>query len=272
MKVSIYSVHLRDMVDFRDYDAALREFNERGIWAVDILEGELSGITLTERVGRAKDAGMGIASFVATTDFITVTGDALETNTAKVKAYIDECASLGIDKIMLAPMVKVADSAEEFAAMREKMVEGYGAMSEYAEGSGVTVTIENQSVPQRADSFIDDCKYIIDRCPKLGFVLDAGNFYCVGDDVLRAYDTFRDRIVHVHVKDWEHHPYGRIIRQNLPPIRSTEMGCGVIPLDTLLSRLKADGYKGSLLLEINGRPFDKALVEHDADYLLSYCK
>ena len=272
MRVSIYSVHLRDMTDFRDYDAALREFGERGIWAVDIIESELVGVTLTERVARARASGMGIASFVATTDFITATGEALEENIAKVKAYIDECAALGIDKIMLAPMVKTADSAEEFAAMREKMVAAYGAMSEYADGSGVTVTIENQSVPQRADSYIDDCKYIIDRCPKLGFVLDAGNFYCVGDDVLRAYDVFRDRIVHVHVKDWEHHPYGRIIRQNLPPIRSSKMGCGVLPLDKLLTALKEDGYCGSLLLEINGRPFDKAHVEHDADYLLSFCE
>jgi inosose dehydratase len=259
------------MTDFSDYDAALREFHERGIWAVDIIESELAGVTLTERAARARASGMGIASFVATTDFITAKGETLNENIAKVKAYIDECSALGIDKIMLAPMVKVADSAEEFAAMREMMVAGYGAMSEYAEGSGVTVTIENQSVPQRADSYIDDCKYIIDRCPKLGFVLDAGNFYCVGDDVLRAYDVFRDRIVHVHIKDWEHYPYGRIIRQNLPPIRSSEMGHGVVPLDTLLSRLKADGYEGSLLLEINGRPFDKALVIHDTEYLLSFC-
>ena len=260
------------MVDFRDYDAARREFHDRGIWAVDILEGELTDVTLTERAERVRASGMGIASFVATTDFITATGELLSKNTARVKALIDECAVLGIDKIMLAPMVKVADSEEEFYEMREKMVAGYGAMSEYAEGSGVTVTIENQSVPQRADSFIDDCKYIIDRCPKLGFVLDAGNFYCVGDDVLRAYDVFRDRIVHVHIKDWEHHPYGRIIRQNLDPIRSSEMGHGVIPLDELLTRFKNSGYEGSLLLEINGRPFDKALVVHDTEYLLSFCK
>ena len=167
-------------------------------------------------------------------------------------------------------MVTSADTEEEFYAQREMMVEGYGAMAEYAKGSGVKVTIENQSVAQRADSYIRDCKYIIDSVPELGFVLDTGNFYCVKDDVLEAYEVMKDRIVHCHVKDWEAHDYGRIIRSYLPPLRSSEMGKGVIPLDTLLNRMKADGYDGTLLLEINGRPIFKDLLDQSADYLLSF--
>lgn len=268
--ISLYSVHARKLEDFHDFDAALRLYHEKGIAAVDFLESELVGTTLKDYYGRMTASGMGVTCFVATSDFITAKGAALKENTAKVKGFIDTLSELGVGKIMLAPMVTSADTEEEFYAQREMMVEGYGAMAEYAKGSGVKVTIENQSVAQRADSYIRDCKYIIDAVPELGFVLDTGNFYCVKDDVLEAYEVMKDRIVHCHVKDWEAHDYGRIIRSYLPPLRSSEMGKGVIPLDTLLNRMKADGYDGTLLLEINGRPIFKDLLDQSADYLLSF--
>ena len=101
-----------------------------------------------------------------------------------LEGYIDELDALGVDKIMLAPTVIPAESPEEFYDMRERMVDAFGRMVDYARGWGVKVTIENQSVPQRADSYIADCKYILDQIPDLGFVFDAGNFYCVEENAL----------------------------------------------------------------------------------------
>lgn len=271
MNVSIYSVHLREVGGKDGYDALLREYFERGIRYADGLEKEIADDGgLRGYYNRITASGMGVSCFVATSDIITE-GAMLEANISKVKGYIDELSSLGVDKIMLAPAVMPADNREDFYRMRERMVDAFGAMAEYAKGSGVKVTIENQSVAQRADSFIVDCKYILDRLPEVGFVLDAGNFYCVGDDVLVAYELFKSRIVHAHIKDWEEYRYGRIIRSYLPPLASSEMGKGVLPLDELLSRMKSDGYSGTLLLEINGRPIPKSLVDQSADYLLSFC-
>lgn len=271
MKLSHYVIQVRKMVDSQGFDKMLARYRSMGIVGADVVESDLAFDDLKGHARSIRGAGMEFGAFVETADIVTAEGKDLERNVNLVKGYIDELDRLGVPMIMLAPGVRSADSEEEFYAMREKMVESYGAMADYAEGSGVKVMIENQSVPQRADSYIRDCKYIIDRLPKVGFVLDSGNFFCVGDDVLKAYDVFRDRMVHSHIKDWEFHDYGRIIRSNMPPIRSSKMGQGLLPLDELLTRMKNDGYDGSIVLEINGLPFTSALMDQSTEYLLKFC-
>lgn len=272
MNVSVYAVHVRQLSDWHDEDAAFRHYRNMGIVAADVLESELVDYSLEEYKSKLNRAGMDFGAFVATTDIITAEGVNLEENLTRVKGFIDELERLGVPKIMLAPNVRNAESPEEYYAMRERMVEGYQSMAEYARGSGVTVMIENQSVRQRADSLIEDCKYIIDNAPDVGFVLDAGNFFCVREDVLTAYEVFRDRIVHSHIKDWEYNEFGRIVRSYMPPLRSAVMGKGLLPLDTLITRMRDDGYSGSLLLEVNGRPFDTELLDKSAEYLLSFVR
>ena len=272
MNVTAYAVQMRRLVDLPDLDRALARYYAMGVVGADIVESELSDISLADYCARIRASGMGVGAFVATADFITAKGKRLEENTTRVKGFIDELSSLGVPMIMLAPSVVNAESPEEFHDMRERMVEGYGSMAEYARGSGVKVMIENQSVAQRADSFIRDCKYIIDSLPEVGFVLDAGNFFCVREDVLEAYEVFKPRIVHSHIKDWEYNDYGRIVRSYMPPLRSAIMGKGLLPLDELLTRMKADGYDKSLLLEINGRPFTTELMDKSAEYLLKFTK
>lgn len=272
MNVSIYTIQVRRLIDGPGPEASLKRYYDMGIVAGDVVESELADLTLKEHGEYIRGSGMEFGTFVATADIVTAPGKALEDNRAKVKGYIDELDRLGVHRIMLAPNVINAESPEEFYAMREKMVEAFGSMVDYARGSGVKVTIENQSVAQRADSFIKDCKYIIDQLPDLGFVFDTGNFHCVRDDVLAAWDVLGDRSVHCHAKDWEYYDYGRIIRSYMPPLRSSVMGEGILPLKELFTKMKADGYDGSVVLEVNGRPFTTEVLDKSADFLLSICK
>lgn len=272
MNVSVYGVQIRRLIDGPGPEASLKHYRDMGIVAVDAVESELRELSLLDYDKYAHSAGMDFGAFVATADIITAEGAELEKNRALVKGYIDELDRLGVNKIMLAPTVINAESAEEFYDMRERMVEGFGEMVEYARGSGVKVTIENQSVAQRADSYIKDCKYIIDQLPELGFVFDAGNFFCVREDVLAAWDVLGDRSVHSHMKDWEYNDFGRIIRSYMPPLRSAVMGEGLIPLSALIPKMQASGYDGSMVLEVNGRPFTTEIHDRSAEFLLSFCK
>ena len=272
MNVSIYSLQVRRLVDGPGPDASLKHYYDMGIVAADAVESELAELSLSEYDKYVRRSGMSFGAFVATSDIITAKGAELEENRARVKGYIDELDRLGVNKIMLAPSVVNAESEAEFYDMRERMVEGYGEMVEYARGSGVKVTIENQSVAQRADSYIRDCKYILDRLPELGFVFDAGNFFCVREDALDAWAVLGARSVHSHMKDWEYNDYGRIIRSYMPPLRSSVMGEGLVGLDALITKMKADGYDGSMVLEVNGRPFTTEIMDRSAEFLLSFCK
>ena len=272
MNVSIYTLQVRRAIDGPGPDKLLKHYFDMGIVAGDVVESELRELSLKEYNKYITDSGMYFGAFVGLADIITAKCRELEENEARIKCYIDELDSLGVNKIMLAPTVVNAESPEEFYAMRERMVEGFGKMVDYARGSGVKVTIENQSVPQRADSRIADCKYILDQIPELGFVFDAGNFFCVEESALDAWEVLGARSVHSHMKDWEFYEFGRIVRSNMPALRSSVMGEGLVGLDKLLPKMKADGYDGSMVLEVNGRPFTTEIMDKSAEFLLSYCK
>lgn len=271
MKISTYLVQIRRLVGGEGFEKDMKRYFDMGVTAADVVESELADHTLAEYDGAIRASGMKFGSFVSITDIVTARGNELLKNESIVKGYIDELNRIGVPIIMLAPQVNVAKSREEFYDMRERMVEAYGKMADYAEGLGVSVTIENQSVPQRADSYIRDCRYILDRVPKLDFVFDTGNFYCVGDDVLEAWDVLGNRSIHCHLKDWEACEYSTIIRQNLPPLRSSVMGSGLLPIRELLTRMKRDGYDGRVLLEINGTPFTTELMDKSVEFMKEYC-
>lgn len=48
-----------------------------------------------------------------------------------------------------------------------------------------------------------DCRALLDRVPGLGLIFDTGNFRVddPGSDELAAYESLKDRMIRVHVKD-----------------------------------------------------------------------
>ena len=48
-----------------------------------------------------------------------------------------------------------------------------------------------------------DCRALLDRVPGLGLIFDTGNFRVddPGSDELAAYESLKDRMLRVHVKD-----------------------------------------------------------------------
>ena len=101
----------------------------------------------------------------------------------------------------------------------------------------------------------------------LGYVLDTGNFYCVNEDVLEAYNALKDRLVHVHCKDWKKDPFGDFVREHIPRFRGVELGQGEVPLAQLIAQLKKDGYKGLLTAEVNS-----PITWEDMDYCIEFLK
>lgn len=132
--------------------------------------------------------------------------------------------------------------------------------------------IENQSLLTRPDSKIEDISYILKSLPDLKFVLDTGNFFCVGEDVVKAYEILREKIVHVHVKDWRINPCGAMMRANLPRFEGCAIGDGLLPNLDIIKMLKRDNYSGSLVLEMNACKINLEILDRSADFLLNTCK
>lgn len=69
--------------------------------------------------------------------------------------------------------------------------------------------------------------------------------------MLDAYSKLKDRLVHVHCKDWKKDPFGDFGRENISRFRGVELGKGEVALSELIGKLKKDGYSGLLTAEVN---------------------
>ncbi|TMK85586.1 MAG: sugar phosphate isomerase/epimerase [Actinobacteria bacterium] len=122
-------------------------------------------------------------------------------------------------------------------------------LAEFSERTGVTVAVENmfpirlrgdRGLRFHASQDLED----IDRFPHL--VLDTSHAAVSNLDIREFYGQYRDRIRHVHLsnnagKGWDSH---------LPVHQD-----GVLPLGEFLGDLAADGFTGSVSLELDLRPW-----------------
>ncbi len=266
MNVSMYTTYaLR--YDFPTPVEAFRHFYKKGVRYADMLDNEFDMYPMHLYCDYLQEAGLGLSAVVSMLDIAHVDSAVRARNIAKVKGEIDLMEKLGIPRLMPAPDVVSAHSLEEWKRMQELLISGFAELVEYAKGSGIQVMLENQSSLVRADSRIEDLRVILDAVPGLGFVLDSGNFYCIGEDVLEAYRILGDRMVHMHCKDWRPDPYGAFVRENMPRFNGTAIGDGVLPLKELFSRLRRDKREVNVVLEINAVPMTLDMLERSAEFL-----
>lgn len=130
-------------------------------------------------------------------------------------------------------------------------------MRDFTARSGVPIGVENmfpvklrgeRGVRFHAAQEFED----LDHYPTL--VLDTSHLAVARFDVLEAFRRYREKVVHFHLsnnagKGWDSH---------LPVYE------GILPLDRLLEEIAADGFSGTIALELDLRPYlgdDDAIKE-----------
>lgn len=268
MELSMYTVYALKQ-NFSSPVEALSHFYKKGIRYADIVDQELEKYPMELYCQYVNEAGLKPNSLVSMLDIASADESVREKNLSAVKGYIDKMEKLGFSILMTAPDVVPAKDEDELKRMQERMLKGFLCLAEYAKGSGIRITIENQSTLTRADSRMQDVSDILNCVPELGFVLDTGNFFCVREDVMEAYNLLSDRIVHVHAKDWNYDINGSYEREGLPRFSGIAIGEGILPLKEVFSRLKADGYDGKVNLEVNMPEISLETLDRSADFLRS---
>lgn len=251
MDLAIFATYLMSGA-FPTPEDGFTYISEKGVKCADISEGWLPTYSIRQHIEMFNAAGITAKSLITHPDIVTSETRVKRKNLDTIKEYIDQLEKFNIPFIMVAPKVAFARNREEFDDMREKMIESLADITEYAKGSGVKITIENQSGALRADTYMHDIRKILDAIPELGYVFDAGNFFFVDDDAIEAYELLRDRMVHAHFKDWKWDAYGSYIKENSPRFTGTALGeGGLVPLRELAGRMCRDKYDGSVIIEIN---------------------
>ena len=158
-------------------------------------------------------------------------------------------------------------------SIRSSMAIGLNRIIEYAEGSSVTVAIENHGGLASLRGKVSHMEEFSEKSPRLGFTFDIGNFLLAAEDPLAAYRALRSRIVHVHAKDYEisdsrddskphlFHPGGG-------SYRPSPIGGGVAPTGEILDLLRESGYDGCVSVEYEGdEPAPERAVASSVVYL-----
>ena len=254
MSISFFSPNIAWQIQdgrFETEAEVLNYFKTMGVDCIDVFSSDFKEYPLSYYVNLLSDAGMK-ANCVVTFEAIADFNDRVRAcQIAKVRESLELMAVKNIPMMMLQPSMSVANNEYEYKKRQELVVKGFSELTAYAKELGVMLTIENMSFLNRSDSTIGEIEYILENVTDLGFVLDTGNFFCVGEDVIKAYETFKDRVVHIHCKDWKWDIYGDFVRENIPRFRGCALGEGDVPLKQLLKTIKQDGYSGDLAVEIN---------------------
>lgn len=181
---------------------------------------------------------------------------------------------LGAAYFMIIPYQLGADEETARAKGRpwvlEKMIAGFTLAVKKGLEQGLRVCFETTPQDDLCLSATAECRFVLDRVPGLGLVLDTANMLPHGDAPLEAWELLKDRTIYVHLKDvalYETNPMQGY--QEVTP-DGRYMGCvpygeGVIPVRELYRRMLEDGYSGLIALEY-ARPcaHTSSAAEHKA--------
>ena len=242
---------------------------------LDILRGKMS---VEDSFLLARSAGIGYVDIMSVSEkILPVYKDAVQKTGVQVYCYIatisffqsrekiqqalwkelKKATALDAKLFMLVPVTvwdQIRMRRYPRGWIRKTMLSGFRLAVEMGKSFNIKICFETTPHDVSTLSGNSDCKYIIDKIPELGFVLDAANMLPHGDTTMDAYELLKDRIVHVHLKDVclednkSRLPFGEYAKDGRR-MHCCVWGQGVIPVMPLYTQMVADGYQGRFAIE-----------------------
>lgn len=232
------------------FTEAMQAAKELGVCALEISQNNLVG--REDEVGRElAHAGLGVSSIPAYFDFgrnQDVPAQSLE--------VLEAASCIGADKILVIPgFLDEHASDEEREQFTVEMIRCIDRLAELAAKYGITLVMEDFDSDCAVFAKIAQVKRFIESCKGLSCCFDTGNFRYSAEDELLAYEAFKHKIGHVHLKDRAYTPAygaGGPVAADGKTLYPCPVGSGEIQIETLLSKLEQDGYTGLYTVEHYG--------------------
>ena len=146
------------------------------------------------------------------------------------------------------------------ATSRENYVRSAGGFLDRTERLGITPVLQNHA--GTPISTVEDFREVIDGIadPRMKTLLEVGHFYSVGASWREACQLLGDSIALVHVKD-------QVGSQSVP------FGAGEIDLPGLFEHMRAAGYEGDFVVEMEVKDRENTLryLAEAIEYLRENC-
>ena len=229
-KISIFCDHIwtvarQNGISFREAAAQIREIGYDGA-DVRVLQNP-------EELRILDSLGFGHACAIADIDYGAGEQHEME---ALALAFLE---TYGYDRLLLVTgLMPEGSTREDRDAARQRIA----AFAKRVTDKGYCIMVEDYDNPRSLCYNMAGLDSLFALAPSLGHVFDTGNYLFAGDDALVAYEQFRDRIGHVHLKD-------RVAPDDMHCVPA---GSGCIPVAEIVGKLVASGYDGWLTVEQYG--------------------
>ena len=226
---------------------ALAEAKKLGISALEVSCGNAEG-RAKETAAKLAAAGLGVTTMPSYFHF-----DSDTDVRAQAETIFADAKTIGAGTLLVIPGF-IPEGADPEACTRQ-IIDCVKRLAELADKAGLSLTMEDFDNERSPISTSSGLLRFMDAVPGLTACFDTGNFYFAGEDALAAYDRLKGRIGHVHLKDRARGAeFGKEERLTLSgsPMHPSPVGAGLIPIEELLERFKADGYSGAYTIEHYG--------------------
>ena len=270
MNISIFSYYLLFLYekDFfkTPYDAFFHA-KKCGITHAEAFTFEFPKYPLSAYKKYLQEADITLQTIITTTSFAVCGKENYNCELSRIKKLCHDAKNAGAEFLMIVPDAESSNFPQTKTQIRDNIIEGMNEIVNAGKAEGITVTMENFSLNSYPYSTIDEMEYILKNVDGLKYTIDSGNFHCVKNDILKAYERLKSYVVNVHVKDWHEDADGLISRPGLPTLDGCTFGEGLLPLKELLSELKKDNYGGSLVIELNSEKITPESISLSAEFL-----
>lgn len=229
-KISVFCNHIESVarqenMPFADAAKIVREI---GYTAADVyVTQNPEELDILDQLGFQHDCCIAEISFT--------TGDQEEA----VKQAFDFMVKRNYNKVMLVPGHMPDNATPDDLADCLMRCANFIAR---AKALGIETVFEDFDNRRSPTKDIAGIKKFFDYCPDAKHAFDTGNYAFSGDDCLRAFAMFKDKITHVHLKD-------RVSKEDLkcPPV-----GTGCMPIEAVIKLMLYSGYDGWFVAEMFG--------------------
>lgn len=271
MSFSMYKGYLSHEIDA----ACLAKIAvQSGIQMVDLLSFEVDVLGEAALQTAFAESGVSLGCYIVGASFY----EAPEKVAQELTAAFERTRRFGAEILMVVPGAASPREAEICGAMTrqellDRAVVCFRLAVELGKQYGITVGFENTPHAYKPLASPEDCLYVLENVPGLGFIFDTGNFRVADSDCdeLAAYELLKERIIRVHLKDVVVGDFssGELCTDG-QCIRTVCSNSGVIPMEQLIGALVRDGYTGDLSIEYSA-PEGINGLDH-VPYIAGYCR
>lgn len=215
----------------------------------------------SELKAECERVGLAVTQYSVGADLLYGSDGSLEKEIERLKGEVDVAKALGASGMRHDATGGFRGEEKSYKGFFEalpRIIEGYSAVTEYAEKKGIKTMIENHGFFCQDSERVE--KIVTGVANKnFGVQLDIGNFLCADENPITACSRLAPYISYVHAKDF-HIKSGNA----LPPcdgffktrggnyLRGAVLGHGDVPVLQCLSIVKNAGYDGFVTLEFEG--------------------